>query len=228
MFFRLPASPSSSPAKGKVLVAPSPAAGSARACRSPHRKCAYPRHDMTVAFASGDRRQLAELTSPSRVPGDLGCVSCAARGSAAFRVAVPPQQLPPWAQRCRPRRQPLMLHANHLQDEVERCRLPLRDFSSLPDDRQGFARPADRPSAFLSLVNACRSSPHCHSLCVCLSAHAGSGGPRNWPGSTRSPTAVGPAADACGHRTRARRLPDRHAAHRARPAPPGPTCGGSS
>jgi hypothetical protein len=32
-----------------------------------------------------------------------------------------------------------------LKDELERCRLPLRDFSPLPDDRQGFAS-SDRPS----------------------------------------------------------------------------------
>src|SRR5258708_39285821 len=38
---------------------------------------AYPRPDMTVAFGSGDRGQLAELTSMSRVDGDLRCLSSA-------------------------------------------------------------------------------------------------------------------------------------------------------
>ena len=37
-----------------------------------------------------------------------------------------------------------------LSDELERCRLPLRDFSPLPDDRAGFAR-SGRPSSCLQI-----------------------------------------------------------------------------
>jgi hypothetical protein len=43
-------------------------------------ECPYPRHEMTVAFASGDRRQLAELTSPRVSLVILDACLCAARG----------------------------------------------------------------------------------------------------------------------------------------------------
>jgi hypothetical protein len=42
--------------------------------------------------------------------------------------------------------------ATALRAELERCRLPLRDFSPLPDDRQGYAR-SDRPSECLSIAH---------------------------------------------------------------------------